>query len=92
MNWDLDHLRDSLLWFSGTDTRQPTQHAQIIAGYYDTGNGAVAAQGELQAASGVPGILGFMYTTWNDDYSQLAGFANAVKSGWSSYRSSLRER
>ncbi|MBV9035376.1 MAG: hypothetical protein JO182_12885 [Acidobacteriaceae bacterium] len=92
MNWNLDHLRDSLLWFSGTDTRQPTQHAQIIAGYYDTGNGPAAAQGELQAASGVPGILGLMYTTWNDDYSQLASFANAAKSGWSSYRSSLRER
>ncbi|MFL6463752.1 MAG: hypothetical protein ACJ73N_05010 [Bryobacteraceae bacterium] len=89
MNWNLDHLHDSLVWFSGTDAKQPTPHAQIIAGYYDTGNGTAAAQQELQAATGAPGILGFMYTTWNDDYSQLASFAAAAKSGWYSYRSSL---
>ncbi len=92
MNWNLDHLRDSLVWFSGTDTKQPIPHAQIIAGYYDTGNGAAAAQQELQAASGTPGVLGFMYTTWNDDYSQLAGFAAAAQSGWNTYRDSLHER
>jgi hypothetical protein len=92
MNWNLDHLHDSLVWFSGTDARQPTQHAQIIAGYYDAGTGAAAAQKELQAAAGVPGVLGFMYTTWNDDYSQLASFAEAVKSGWNEYRKSLPGR
>ena len=89
MNWNLDHLRDSLTWFSGTDTRQPVSHSQIIAGYYDTGSGASAAQQELQAASGIPGILGFMYTTWNDDYSQLVSFAAAAQSGWSRYRESV---
>jgi hypothetical protein len=88
MNWNLDHLRDSLVWFSGADRRQPTPHAQIIAGYYDTGNGA-AAQQELQAAVGIPGVLGLMYTTWNDDYSQLASFAAAARSGWDRYRESL---
>lgn len=90
MNWNLDHLRDSLTWFSGTDTKQPIPHSQIIAGYYDAGNGAAAAQQELQAASGIPGVLGLMYTTWNDDYSQLAAFAAAAQSGWNRYRGSLR--
>ncbi len=92
MNWNLDHLRDSLVWFSGADAKQPTSHAQIIAGYYDNGNGAAAAQQELQAAGGVPGVLGLMYTTWNDDYSQLAPFAAAAKSRWSRYRGSLRRQ
>jgi hypothetical protein len=89
MNWNLDRLRDSLVWFSGMDTKQPLSHAQIIAGYYDLGNGFAAAQHELQAASGIPGVLGFMYTTWNDDYSQLASFAAAAQAGWNHYRESL---
>ena len=90
MNWNLDKLRESLRWFSGRDGKQPTGHSQIIAGYYDTGNGAAAAAQELQAAGGVPGIRGLMYTTWNDDYSQLESFARAARSGWQNYRQSMK--
>ena len=90
MNWNLDRLHESLGWFAGTERRQPTAHKQVIAGYYDSGDGAKAATIELQAAKGVPGVQGVMYTTWADDYSQLAQFAQAAKAGWKEYLDSLR--
>ncbi len=82
MNWNLAGLNKSATWFSGTNTQQPVPYRQIIAGYYDSGNGANSANTELAQIAGVPGVIGFMYTTFNDDYSQLASFASAVKAGW----------
>jgi hypothetical protein len=89
LNWNLGQLRDSLTWFSGRNPKQTLAHQQIIAGYYDRGDGSAAAWEELRAASGIPGIQGFMYTTWNDDYSQLAAFAQAVRAGWTRYLTSV---
>jgi hypothetical protein len=89
LNWNLDHLHESLAWFSGQSSRQPVAHSQIIAGYYDKGDGAAAARTELEQAKGVPGIVGLMYTTWDENYSQLASFAAAVRASWASYRASL---
>ncbi|MBV8829847.1 MAG: hypothetical protein JO108_11540 [Acidobacteriaceae bacterium] len=88
MNWNLEKLHKSLEWFAGLDRDQPVALKQIIAGYYDTGDGAGAARQELEQAAGIPGIQGLMYTTWNDDYSQLENFANAVKAGWPAYERS----
>ncbi len=90
LNWNLDRLHESLLWFSGRNSSQPVAHEQIIAGYYDRGDGAIAARDELGAAAGVPGVQGVMYTTWNDDYSQLVPFAQAIRAGWKQYLSSVR--
>lgn len=84
MNWNLDHLHESLSFFAGLPRRQ------IIAGYYDTGDGAKAATAELEGAKGVPGLQGLMYTTWSDDYKQLAPFAAAAKANWKSYLESLK--
>ncbi len=92
MNWNLATLKQSLTWFSGLDARQPIPHNQIIAGYYDTGNGASAAQQELKQATGIPGVAGLMYTTYSDDYSQLQSFATAAKAAWPGYLSSLPKR
>jgi hypothetical protein len=89
LNWNLGKLHESLRWFSGLDSRQPVRHHQIIAGYYDSGNGAGAAKQELAAATGIPGIDGLMYTTWNNDYSQLESFAKAVRENWSTYAGSV---
>lgn len=89
LNWNLDRLHDSLLWFSGRTEKQPLAHGQIIAGYYDRGDGAAEARNELAASSGIPGVQGFMYTTWNDDYSQLAPFAATVRAGWKRYLASI---
>ncbi len=92
MNWNLDHLKESLTWFSGIDSRQPIPHRQIIAGYYDTHDGSGAARQELTQAAGIPGVKGLMYTTWNDDYSQLQTFATAARAGWKAYVASVPKK
>jgi hypothetical protein len=89
MNWNLGNLATSLTWFSGLNSQQPTHYNQIIAGYYDSGNGAAAATQELQQAAGIPGVAGLMYTTWIPDYSQLQQFAAAAKSGWAGYLATI---
>ncbi|MDQ6677769.1 MAG: hypothetical protein M3Z09_10790 [Acidobacteriota bacterium] len=90
VNWNLQHLRPSLLWFSGDDPRQRVPHRQIIAGYYDPSDhdGAAAARLELAEARSIPGIAGIMYTTWRDDYSQLEQFAKGAREEWTRYRGS----
>jgi hypothetical protein len=89
MNWNLPNLTKSLKWFSGLDSKQPTHYKQIVAGYYDSGDGAAAATRELQDAAGIPGITGLMYTTWANNYSQLQAFAAAAKSNWATYLRSV---
>jgi hypothetical protein len=90
MNWNVDQLKPSLTWFSGLDPKQPVAHPQMIAGFYDKGNGGAEATRELKQAAGIPGIVGMMYTTYNDDYSQLQNFAAAAKAGWPGYLASLK--
>jgi hypothetical protein len=89
MNWNLANLTNSLTWFSGLNSLQPTHYNQIVAGYYDSGDGTGAATQELQQAAGIPGVTGLMYTTWYGDYSQLQAFATAAKSNWAQYLSSV---
>jgi hypothetical protein len=91
MNWNLGELKKSLTWFSGLDPRQPVAHQQIIAGYYGAKDGAAEARKELAEAAGIPGILGLMYTTWDDDYSQLPSFASAAKANWHASLSSVSQ-
>lgn len=92
MNWNLGNLTKSLTFFSGTDTSvtpaQPHAFQQIIAGYYDSGDGATAATQEIGAAKGIKGLVGVMYTSWADDYSQLKQYADAAKAAWPAYRAS----
>jgi hypothetical protein len=89
MNWNLGALNTSAAWFAGKNPQWPVAHQQVIAGYYDSGNGGMAATSELAQVSGIPGVVGLMYTTFSDDYSQLAAFAGAVHAGWSTYLASL---
>jgi hypothetical protein len=89
MNWNLGNLANSLTWFSGQNPDQPVAHQQIIAGYYDSGDGAGSARDEMAQASGIPGVLGLMYTSWGDDYSQLKKFADTVLAAWPAYLNSL---
>jgi hypothetical protein len=87
----MDNLRASLTWFSGLDPKQNVAHPQMIAGFYDRGNGGAEATRELKEAAGIPGIVGMMYTTYNNDYSQLQNFAAAAKAGWPGYIASLKK-
>jgi hypothetical protein len=89
MNWNLSALNTSAAWFAGKNAQQPVAHQQVIAGYYDSGNGGTSATTELAQVSGVPGVLGMMYTTFTDDYTQLGAFASAARAGWSTYLASL---
>ena len=92
MNWNLGALTKSLTFFSGKDTSasppQPHAFEQIIAGYYDSGDGATSATQEMQAAMGIQGVVGVMYTSWEDDYTQLKPYADAVKASWAAYKKS----
>jgi hypothetical protein len=92
MNWNVDQLRPSLTWFSGLDSKQPVAYKQMIAGYYDKGNGSAQATKELKEAAGIPGVMGMLYTTYADDYSQLETFAAAAKAGWPGYLASLKKK
>lgn len=89
LNWNLGQLTNSLRWFAGLDPRQPVAHRQVIAGYYDSGNGASDAQKELAAAHGIPGIDGLMYTSWANDYSQLESYAQGARENWAAYEASV---
>jgi hypothetical protein len=87
-------LNASLKFFAGVTPDQPVPHRQIISGYYDPAindpmRGCLAAQAEMAKAMGVPGILGMMYTTWADDYSQLENYANCARQAWDAYRKSV---
>jgi len=91
LNWNLGNLATSLKFFAGKTPKQTRQFRQIIAGFYDPGdnNGANAAKREIQQAMGIPGVAGMYYTTWVDNYSQLASFAAAAKAAWPAYVASV---
>ncbi len=71
VNWNHGKRDASLRFFAGRGQRQ------LIAGYYD--NGWPELDGWIESARGVQGIVGFMYTTWRQDYSQLEEFARRVR-------------
>ncbi len=91
LNWNLGHLKDSLSWFSGNNPDQPVPHRQMIAGYYDKGDAAAEAQREIIEAHGVPAVQGLMYTTWEDNYSNLHVFADAARAAWPEYLRSVQK-
>jgi hypothetical protein len=57
----------------------------LIAGYYDVADGAAAATSEVQAAAGVTGVRGLMYTTWGGNYAELENFARGARAAWATY-------
>jgi hypothetical protein len=72
VNWDMARPAQSLRFFAGRG------HRQILAGYYDGRPEAIVPW--LEAARGVPGVIGVMYTTWQNRYDDLEAFANSVRS------------
>jgi len=51
---------------------------QILAGYYDSDDDAQSMKRWLANTSGIKGIVGAMYTTWEDKYGAMAPWARAV--------------
>ena len=71
--WYFEKRAESLKFFADRGNKQ------VIAGYYDADPAKVADW--LSAAKKVPGsVLGVMYTTWKDDYSNLEKFSTAIDS------------
>ncbi len=69
-NWNGGKASASLKWFADRS------HAQVIAGYYD---GDLANFKKWEAAArGVPGVTGFMYTTWQRKYDHLEAYGKAM--------------
>ncbi len=72
MNWNFGHRDASLDFFAKRG------HRQIVAAYYDAPLKDTAAW--LKSAKGVPGIVGMMYTTWENRYDDLEAFAKLCAS------------
>ncbi|HVT11473.1 MAG TPA: carbohydrate binding domain-containing protein [Fimbriimonadaceae bacterium] len=51
-------------------------HQQILAGYYD--HDPTEIRKWLDDAKGIKGVVGVMYTTWQNNYSDLEKFAGAA--------------
>jgi hypothetical protein len=71
VNWNFGKRDQSLKFFAGR------QHKQIIAGYYD--HKPEQIKDWLVSARGVQGVVGVMYTTWKNDYSNVEEFAKLAK-------------
>ncbi len=68
MNWSSEEK--TLAWFAGRG------HRQILCGYYDAP--AEKMNDWLRMAVKYPNVSGVMYTTWANDYRELAKYAGIV--------------
>jgi hypothetical protein len=53
-------------------------HKQVIAGFYDA-PGMKGFTNWDEAAKGIPGVTGFMYTTWQHNFTQLEAYGKAMQ-------------
>ncbi len=72
VNWNHDRRDDSLAFFRGRG------HRQLIAAYYDDPS-LDSTRVWLQSTKGDSSVVGYMYTTWEGDYTQLEQFAELCK-------------
>lgn len=71
-NWNGGKAAESLKFFADRG------HKQVIAGYYDS----PGLQGFTKwdtAAKGIPGVTGFMYTTWQHGFGQIEAYGKAMQ-------------
>ncbi len=78
MNWNGDHKNKSLKFFEARGNRQ------IIAAYYDAPLSQTAAW--IRAAKPVPGVIGYMYTTWAGDYRKIGAFAKLIHQAYAQHK------
>ncbi len=71
-NWNGGKAKASLDFFAKRG------HRQVIAGYYDADDNFATWH---SAAQGVPKVEGFMYTTWQAHYDDLARYGTLMKGG-----------
>ena len=73
VNWNAGKAAASLRFFASRG------HRQILAGYYD--RKPEEMRGWLEAARGVKGVTGVMYTTWRENFGDLEAFARVCREG-----------
>ncbi len=71
VNWNFDKRDESLRFFADRG------HSQLIAGFYD-GN-LKDARVWVQSARKSKGVIGFMYTTWRQDYKSMEAYAKICR-------------
>jgi hypothetical protein len=71
-NWNGGHMSESLAFFAGRG------HRQVIAGYYDVDD-LSGFKGWNEAARGIGGVRGFLYTTWTSHYDLLDAYGQALR-------------
>jgi hypothetical protein len=71
-NWNGGQAAQSLRFFADRG------HEQVIAGYYDVSDLSNFTLWD-EAARGVPGVVGFMYTTWAARFDLLEEYGKAIK-------------
>jgi hypothetical protein len=71
-NWNSGKAADSLKFFADRG------HKQILAGYYDSQEPQRGFGRWNEAARGVPGVTGFMYTTWRHQFDQVEEYGKAI--------------
>jgi len=67
MNWNFGKRDQSLKFFADRGNRQ------ILCGYYD--NSLSQWKKWLESGAKVKGVIGYMYTTWRNNYEHLEEFA-----------------
>jgi hypothetical protein len=71
VNWNDGKRDESLKFFA--DRGNP----QLIAGYYD--NDLSEFSKWIESGKKVKGVVGYMYTTWRNDYSAIEQFAKMAR-------------
>ncbi len=72
VNWNFGVREESLKFFADRGQRQ------LLAGFYDTDAGQIGEWLKVVREQKIEGVIGVMYTTWKQDYSQLREFADVV--------------
>lgn len=73
VNWNSGHAAESLKFFADRG------HRQILAGYYDAGPASIRSW--LATAKDIHGVIGVMFTTWQNNYTDLEAFARELDAG-----------
>jgi hypothetical protein len=71
-NWNSGKAAESLTFFAERG------HQQLIAGYYD-GDDLQNFRDWNRAATGIPQVIGFMYTTWQRKYNLLEQYGEVMR-------------
>lgn len=75
VNWHGELLGKNLPFFAGLGLRQ------VLSGYYDSDEQGEGIAKWLEATKGVEGVVGAMYTTWEDKYGAMEAWAGKAWGG-----------